>query len=351
MIEILKRFSHYDLGVDLGSSVVKIFAEGKGILFAEPTVVSLQKKRGGKVLAVGKKAQVMIGKEPQQIRVVEPIEHGVIGDFDALLALTKHLFDLLKQTPGRWFKLIGPKVIAGVSSGATEVERRAVKAVLVKNGAREVFLVEKTMAAAIGLGLPVESSSGSLVIDLGGETTEMAVICLGGIVIGKTLSIGGKQMDEAIISYLRFRHGITIGRLTAERIKNNLGSVSPQALPSPRQLVVRGRGLESGLPKSVRIRWEEAMEAILPLGQKIVAALNEMLEETPAELTDDILKGAIHLCGGVSQIPGWKELISEETKMPVVLAFNPQEGVVRGCGKLLGEKKLLERVKLVAGLR
>jgi len=347
----VKKFSEYNLGVDLGSSFVKIFAEGKGILFFEPVVIARQKKRDGQVLAVGKRARAMIGKEPKQIQIIEPIRHGVIADFDAGLVLSKHLFGLVRQTPGKWIKVIGPQVVTGVSSGATEVERRAVKAMMIKNGAREAFLIEKPIAAAIGIGLPIESSAGNLIIDIGGETTEMAIICLGGVVLSRCLPIGGKQMDEALISYLRLKHGILIGRLTGEKIREELATVSPKAAVSRRQMVARGRDLESGLPKSVRISNDEVMEAVMPLVQKIILALSEMLEETPAELTDDILKAGIALTGGVAQMPGWKQLIEEETKMPVLVSKKPQESVARGCGKLLDNQPLLKRVKLVAGLK
>ena len=335
----------------MGSSFVKIFAQGKGVLFFEPTVIARQKKRGGQIIAIGKRAQVIIGKEPVRVEVVEPVEHGVISDFDATLNLVSHLFSLVRQTPGKWLRLFGPQVIAGVSCQATEVERRAVKAIMLKSGAREVFLIEKPMASAVGLELPIESSTGSLILDIGGETTEMAVICLGGIVLHRFLPIGGKQFDKVIISFLRLKYGVLIGRATAERVKKELGSVSSRVATQRVQVVIRGRDLATGLPKSVRVKRGEVMEALVPLVQKVILALKEILEETPTELVDDILKKGIFLTGGSAQIPGWETLITEETKMSVVLAEKPQETVVRGCGSLLQDKKLLNRVKLVAGLK
>jgi len=348
---LLTKFYDFNLGVDLGSSFVKIYAQGKGVLFFEPTVIAQQRKKGGQVLAVGKRAQVIIGKEPVKITVIEPVEHGVIADFDATLNLVKYLFSLVKQTPGKWVRLFGPQVIASVSCQATEVERRAVKAVMLKSGAREVFLIEKPMASAIGLGLPIESSGGSLLVDIGGGTTEMAVICLGGIVLHRFLPIGGKEFDQAIISFLRLKYGLLIGRATAERVKKQLGSVSGRVVTERSQVVIRGRDLATGLPKSVRVKKGEIMEALLPSAQKITLALKEILEETPAELVDDILKKGINLTGGSAQIPGWETLIAEETKMEVNLTDKPQETVVQGCGLLLKDKKLLNQVKLVAGLK
>jgi len=351
MFKLIEKFSEYDLAIDLGSSFVKILAFGKGVLFFEPTAIARQKKKNGQIVAIGKKAKEIIGKEPQKIKVIEPVSHGVITDFDAALSLTKRLFSLVAQTPGKWLKIFGPRVIASVSCQATEVERRAVKAVMVKSGARAVFLVEKPMASAVGLELPIESSGGNLLIDIGGGTTEMAVICLNGIVMHRFLPTGGKQMDDSIISFLRLKYGILIGRLTAERIKNSLGTVSSKAAPFRSQLVVRGRNLGTGLPKSVRVSKGEIMEALLPLAQKIVQTLKELLEETPAELIDDILKRGIVLTGGMVQMPGWENLITEETKMPAWVAEKSQESVVRGCGQLLRNKNLLDRVKLVAGLQ
>ena len=195
------KFSDFNLGVDLGSSFVKIFAQGKGVLFFEPTAIARQKKKGGQIVAVGKRAQVIIGKEPIRIEVVEPVEHGVIADFDATLDLVKYLFSLVRQTPGKWLRLFGPQVIAGVSCQATEVERRAVKAVMLKSGAQEVFLIEKPMASAVGLELPIDSSAGSLLLDIGGGTTEMAIICLGGIVYTAFCPLAASSLTNQLLVF------------------------------------------------------------------------------------------------------------------------------------------------------
>lgn len=351
MIDFTQKLSCYDLAVDLGTCNLRIIAKGKGLVIKEPTVVAKQKKKGGAVLAVGKKAKAMVGKEPQQIEIVEPISEGVIADFDAAHSLLNHFFSLVKQIPARRLKIFGPRVIAGVSSKATEVERRAVKAVILKAGAREVFLVEKPMAAAIGMELSVDRSSGLLVIDIGGGTTEIAVISLGGIVLNRSISIGGNMMDQAIISFLRLKYGLLIGKPTAEKIKNQLGCVYPTGKEAKKRMVIRGRDLESGLPKSVKITQQEVMEALVPVFQKITVQLGELLEELPAELTNDILKGGIGLTGGVSQISGLEKYISEETKMAAWVAETPFLSVVKGAGFLLDDKKLLDRVKLVSGLR
>ncbi|MCD6226114.1 rod shape-determining protein [bacterium] len=346
----LKKFCEYNLGVDLGSVEVKIFVEGKGVLFSEPAVVARKKKReGGEVLAVGKKARLMIGKNPHQIEIVFPIQRGVVADFDTALILTNYLFGLVKQTPGKWWKILGPKVVVGVSLKATEVERRAVKALMVKNGAREVFLVEKPLAAALGAGLPIESRKGSLVVDIGGETTEMAVISLGGIVLDRYLPFGKRDFALSLINYLRLKEGVIIGKLTAEEAIDQLAVVSPREQAERKQMVVRGQALESGLPKSVRVSQSEVMEAIAPLVLKIIAALEEMLEEAPTEMTEDIAKKGIVITGGGATIPGWERLIKEETKIFSQVVKSPHEAVVRGCGYLLTDFSLLKKIKLATG--
>ena len=350
MIDITKQLSHYDLAVDLGTCNVRIIAKGKGLVVKESTVIARQKKKGGVILSVGKKAKAMMGKEPQQIEIVEPISEGVIADFDAALNLVDNFFSLAKQIPGKWVKIFGARVIAGVSSRATEVERRAVKAVILKAGAREVFLVEKPMVAAIGMDLSVSKSSGLLIIDIGGGTTEIALISLGGIVLNRSLPVGGNMMDGAIINFLRLKYGLLIGRPTAERVKNQIGCVYQEEGEKKRQIVIRGRDLESGLPKSVKIIQQEVMEALMPIFQKIITQLGELLEEMPAELTNDILKGGIGLTGGVSQISGLEKYISEETKMPTWTVKSPFLSVVKGCSYLLNDQKLLNKVKLVSRL-
>jgi len=351
MIDLFDQLAHFSLGVDLGTSNTRIIAQNKGLVVKEPSVVARQKKKGGQVLAIGKKAKQMVGKEPRQMEVIEPIGGGVIADFDATIKMVEHFLSLVRQTPGKLFKIFGPKVIVGVSSGATEVEKRAVKAVMVKTGAREVFLVEKPMAAAIGMGLPVAQSAGLLILDLGGGTTEIAVISLGGIVLNRCLALGGKQMDEAILNYLRLKYGILVGRTTGEKIKIELGRVYRSESKSKKQMVVRGRDLENGLPKSIRITEEEVMEALVPIIQRILTQLSELLEEMPVELTNDILKRGIGLTGGASQLKGLDRLVGEETKMPVWRAEAPLLSVVQGSARLLEDNKLLDRVKLVSGLR
>jgi len=363
-MSILDHFTDYNLGIDFGTSNTRIIAQGKGLVIKEPTVIARQRRKGissrplssegtsgGQIIAVGKKAKMMIGKQPHQIEIIEPIAGGVIVDFDSALSLISHFFSLIKQLPGKWFKFFGPKVIIGVYSGSTEVERRAVKAMLLKAGAREVFLVERPMAAAIGLDLPVERSGGIMLVDIGGGSTEIAVISLGGIVLNRSLSLGGKQMDEAIGSYLRMRYGILVGSLTSEKVKIELGCVFQTKEGSAKKMVVRGRDLESGLPKSICVNRQEVMEAILPIAQKIMSEIGHLLEELPAELINDILKRGIGLTGGVSQISGFDRLVSEETKMPVWLDESPGSVIVKGCERLLENQLLLDRVKLVSGLK
>lgn len=350
MVSLLARFTHFNLGIDLGTDNTRIMVEDKGLVVDEPTLVARQKKKGGEILAVGKRAKSMVGKEPRQIEVVAPIRAGVIADFDAALGLMNRFLSRVREIPGKWWPLLGPEVVVAVPSGATEVERRAVKAIMVKSGAREVFLIEKPMAAAIGMELPVEEPGGILLVDLGGGTVEMAVISLGGIVLNRCLKFGGNQMDEAIVNYLRLKYGILIGQATAEKIKNELGVVHHQKKEG-KKMIVRGRDLESGLPKSIRVEEGEVMEALMPVVQKILKQLGELLEEMPAELTNDVLKRGICLTGGGANLRGWERLVSEETKMPAWRPENPLTSVVKGCAWLLKNRSLLKRVRLVAGLK
>jgi len=339
----------FSIAIDLGTANTLAAVPGKGIIFDEPTVVARLKKRPGiepKPIAFGKKAKRMFGRQPQTIEVVEPLRDGVIADFDAAVAFLSYLVNLVSQLPSRWPRLLKPKAVIGVPSGITEVEKRAVKAAAETAGIGRVFLVEEPMAAAVGVGLAVNKPVGNLLIDIGGGTTEIAVISLGGIVLNRCLKIGGREMDEAIVNFVRLKYGVLIGRSTAEEVKIKIGSVVSSQ--SNQRMVVRGRDLETGLPKSIEIDEDEVREALSPTIQEIVANLNELLEETPPELTTDIAKRGIVLTGGCSQFRGMEELVSEATKMPVWTAGNPMESVVRGCVKLLENEKLLKQIAVSA---
>jgi len=283
------------------------------------------------------------------IEVIRPLKDGVIADFDATEAMLTHYIREVHESPGIIPKIPKPRVVVGIPLGVTEVERRAVQDACLSAGARKAYLIEEPMAAAIGIGLPIDQPEGMLVVDIGGGTTEIAVISLGGIVIERCLRIAGDEMDEAIISFMRLKYSILLGEATAEEIKIQLGSTYPQE--KEKQMVVRGRDLESGLPKSIKIGTNEVREAIAPVVRQIVEAISEVIEETPPELISDIVARGIILCGGAAQLVGFDKLIAEETKMPVWLADDPMTRVVRGCGKVLEDEGLLKRVRVTGGLR
>jgi len=348
MLDLIFSFFSHDIGIDLGTANTLVLVLGKGIVIREPSVIARQKKTK-EILAIGSKAKKMIGKTPGMIEVIRPLKDGVIADFDATEAMLTHYIREVHESPGIIPKIPKPRVVVGIPLGVTEVERRAVQDACLSAGARKAYLIEEPMAAVIGVGLPIDQPEGMLVVDIGGGTTEIAVISLGGIVIERCLRIAGDEMDEAIISFMRLKYSILLGEATAEEIKIQLGSTYPQE--KEKQMVVRGRDLESGLPKSIKIGTNEVREAIAPVVRQIVEAISEVIEETPPELISDIVARGITLCGGAAQLIGFDKLIAEETKMPVWLADEPMTCVVRGCGKVLEDKGLLKRVRVTGGLR
>lgn len=328
-----------------------VAVKGKGVIVREPSVVARQKKTK-KILAIGSRAKKMVGKTPVAIETIKPLQDGVIADFDATEAmLTKYIREA-HGSGGLIPRIPKPRVAVGIPSGVTEVERRAVQDAALSAGARKVFLVEEPMAAAIGVGLPIEQPEGMLIVDIGGGTTEIAVISLGGIVIERCLRIAGDEMDEAVISFMRLKYSILLGETTAEEIKIQLGSAySPTGEKKGKHLVVRGRDLEAGLPKSIKISTNEVREAIAPVVRQVVEAIVDVIEETPPELVADIVARGITLCGGGAQLGGFDKLIAEETKMPVWLADDPMTAVVKGCEKVLEDEGLLKRVRVTGGLK
>lgn len=363
-------FSH-DLGIDLGTANTLVYVQGKGIAIREPSIVARQVK-SKQIIAIGTEAKKMLGKTPASIDAVKPLEHGVISDFDAASYLLSYYIRQVHQFKTPIPQLARPRVVVGIPSGVTEVERRAVWEAALQAGARECYLIEEPMAAAIGAGISVFEPTGVLTVDIGGGTTEIAVISLGGIVVNRSLKVAGNDMDQTIIHYVRLRHGLIIGEKTAEDIKINVGSAYHKNLKrkakgekqveedsdheekdskTSKNAVVRGRDLETGLPRSVRISETEIREAIAPVVAQIVESVMEVIEETPPELTSDILENGILVTGGGSLLPGIDELIVERTKIPVVLLDDPLTTVVRGTAKLLENKDLLNRVKVTGGLR
>lgn len=341
-------FSH-DIGIDLGTVNTLVAVRGKGIIIREPSVVAIHKK-SRQVLAIGLDAKRMIGRTPIAIEAVRPLRDGVISDFDTTEAMLRHFIQKVHSSPGSKFpKLYRPRVVIGIPSGVTEVERRAVQDAALSAGAREAFLIEEPMADAIGAALKIEEPEGNMIVDIGGGTTEIAVISLGGMVLNRSLRVAGDEMDEDIISYMRMRYGLVIGERTAEDIKIELGSAVP--LEKEKTAVVRGRELATGLPKSIKVSSSEIREAIASTLSQIINEVHEVLEETPPELLADILERGIIITGGGSLIRGLDRRLSDETKIPIYVAEDPLTTVVRGCMRVLDDLDLLTKVKVTGGLR
>ncbi|MDR7578038.1 MAG: rod shape-determining protein [Armatimonadota bacterium] len=335
----LSRFSR-DMGIDLGTANTLVYVRHEGIVLREPSVVA--KRSDGAILAVGDEAKRMIGRTPSDIHAMRPLRDGVIADFDTTATMLSYF--IRKGMRGR--SLLRPRVIVGIPSGVTEVEKRAVIDATLQAGAREAYLIEEPMAAAIGAGLPVSEPVGSMVVDIGGGTTEVAVISLGGIVTSKSIRIGGDEMDEAIIQYARKAYNLLIGERTAEEIKIAIGSAYP--LREEQAVDVRGRDLVSGLPRTVRMTSAEIREALREPVAAIVDAVKQTLERTPPELSADIVERGIVLAGGGSLLRGLDRLLAEETGMPVTLTDDPLSAVVLGTGRALEEIDTLKKVLLTA---
>ncbi len=348
---LLGLFSH-DVGIDLGTANTLVFVKGKGILVREPSFIA-RHRRTGAILAVGSEAKLMQGKTPEAIEAIRPLRDGVIADFDAAESMLDYYIKLVHQAPSWFAKIPRPRVVIGIPSGVTEVERRAVQEAAVSAGAREAYLIEEPMAAAIGAELPIEEPTGRLIVDIGGGTTEIAVISLGGIVLNKSLRIAGDELTEAIVHFARMKYGLLLGEATAEQVKLEIGSAAPfkEKDKGELQTVVRGRDIERGLPKSLKIDSTEVREALSPVVQQIVRGIMDVLEETPPELVSDILKHGITMAGGGSLLRNIDRRVAEESGMPVWVMDDPMTGVVRGCGRLLEDERLLRKVKVGSRLR
>lgn len=348
MFERFWQLISHDIGIDLGTVNTLVAVRGKGIVIREPSVVAIHKKTK-QVLAIGTEAKRMIGRTPAVIEAIRPLRDGVISDFDTTEAMLRHFIQKVHQMPGRFPKIPRPRVVIGIPSGVTEVERRAVQDAAMSAGAREAYLIEEPMADAIGANLKIEEPDGNMIVDIGGGTTEIAVISLGGMVLNRSLRIAGDEMDQDIIAYMRTRYGVLIGERTAEDVKIELGSAMP--LNKEKDMIVRGRELASGLPKSLKISSVEIREALSGTVNEIISAIHEVLEETPPELLSDILERGIIVTGGGALIRNLDKRLSEETKMPVLVADDPLTTVVRGCYKLLEDLDLLAKVKVTGGLK
>ncbi|ABI55524.1 rod shape-determining protein [Alkalilimnicola ehrlichii MLHE-1] len=322
-----------DVSIDLGTANTLIYLRGKGIVLAEPSVVAIRQDRDGgakRIVAVGGEAKAMLGRTPANIRAIRPMKDGVIADFTVTEKMLQHF--IKKVHEARIFKP-SPRVLVCVPCGATQVERRAIRESAEGAGAREVFLVEEPMAAAIGASMPVDEASGSMVVDIGGGTSEVAVLSLNGIVYSASVRIGGDRFDEAIINYVRRNYGILIGETTAERIKHEIGTAFPDA--EVREVEVRGRNLAQGVPRSFTLNSNEILESMQEPLSGIVSALKTALEQTPPELGADVAERGIVLTGGGALLRNIDRLLMEETGLPVVVADDPLTCVARGGGRAL----------------
>lgn len=338
-------FSH-DIGIDLGTANTLVWVRGKGIVIREPSVVAMNKKTKD-VLAIGTSAKRMIGRNPATIDVIRPLKDGVIADFDAAEAMLRFYIKKVHESGEVVPKIPRPKVVIGIPSGVTEVERRAVADAAISAGAREAHLIEEPMAAAIGAGLPIEDPDGIFIVDIGGGTTEMAVISLGGIVLGRSIRVAGDEMNEAIINYAKLKYSLLLGEATAEEVKIDIGAAS---FEKNKFKTIRGRDLETGLPKSVKFSSGEIQEALVPIVQEIITNIVDLLEEVPPELTADILEKGIVLAGGGSLLEGIDKMIAEKSKVSVYVAEDAITCVARGCGRVLEDPLLLERIKVTRGM-
>ncbi|MCR5833820.1 MAG: rod shape-determining protein [Selenomonadaceae bacterium] len=340
MWDIFGSLSH-DMGIDLGTANTLVHVKGRGIVLREPSVVAI-KSDTGEVLAVGDEAKQMIGRTPMNITAIRPLKDGVIADFDVTQVMLRYFIRKAMKSKSSFMH---PRVVIGIPSGVTEVEKRAVIDAATQAGAREAYLIEEPMAAAIGAGLPIEDATGSMVVDIGGGTTEIAVISLGGIVVSRSIRIGGDEMDSSIIQYVKRVYNLMIGERSAEEIKINLATaVVDEKKESSMQ--IRGRDLVTGLPKNINITSKEVYEAISDALFKIVDAIKTTLERTPPELAADIMDHGIVLTGGGALIKNLDKLISKETTMPVIVADDPLICVSEGTGKSLEDMNLLKRVIL-----
>jgi rod shape-determining protein MreB len=336
MMRFFNIFSK-DMGIDLGSANTLVHVKGKGVALKEPSVVAIARDTGA-ILAVGEEAKLMIGRTPGNIIAIRPMRDGVIADFDVTQSMLKYFIS--RSLRSRNF--IKPRVVVGVPSGVTEVEKRAVIDATLQAGAREAYLIEEPMAAAIGAGLEVHEPAGNMVVDIGGGTTEVAIISLGGIVTSKSIRVGGDEMDEAIVYYIKKEYNLMIGERTAEQIKITIGSAAPEA--DMKSMDIRGRDLVTGLPKTVTITAEEINNALAEPVNNIVYAIKVTLEKTPPELAADIMDRGIVMTGGGSLLTGLDKRVNSETGMPVHIAEEPMNCVAMGTGKVLEELDLLKRV-------
>lgn len=329
-----------DMGIDLGTSSVLVFVKGQDVVLREPSVVAMECS-SKRVLAIGIEAKKMLGKTPSNIIAIRPLKNGVIADFEATEKMIRYFIKKVHKKK----TLLHPRVVIGVPSGITEVERRAVRESAEQAGVREVHLIDEPMAAAIGAGIQIQEPKGSMIVDIGGGTTETAVISLGGMVVARSLDVAGDKLDEAVVQYFRRKYNLTIGENSAEEVKIEMGSAFP--LEKELSMSVKGRDLLTGLPRTANITSEEVRIALSEPINKIVEVVRNVLEETPAELAADLVDQGIILSGGGSLVKGLPDLLTQETGLPVIRADDPLTCVVRGTGKYLEELDNIKNFKKI----
>ena len=336
MFDFLFSLFSNDMGIDLGTANTLVYVKGQGIVLREPSVVAIDRDTR-RVLAIGAEAKRMLGRTPASIVAVRPLKNGVIADFEVTQEMIKYF---IRKVHNRR-SLLHPRIVIGIPSGITEVERRAVQESAEQAGAREVYLIEEPMAAAIGADLPISEAHGNMIVDIGGGTTEAAVISLGGLVVSKSIDVAGDEMDEAVMMHFRRKYNLLIGETTSEDVKIQIGSVFP--LKEEKTMEVKGRDQATGLPKTVLITSEEVRQSLMEPVQLILDVIKNTLEETPAELAADLVDRGIMLAGGGSLLRGLPDLIRQETELPVHRSADPLSCVAMGTGKFLEE---LERMQL-----
>ena len=328
-----------DIGIDLGTANTLVYVRGKGIIIDEPSWVAIDKKTK-KVLAIGNEAKEMVGRTPANIVAIRPLRDGVISEFDITEKMLHYFIGKVHDQV--ILPIPRPRVVVGIPNGCTEVEKRAAYDATVSAGAREVYLIEEPMAAALGAGLPITEAMGSMIVDVGGGTTEVAVFALGGIVVSRSIRVAGDELDEDIIQYARQKYNILIGERMAEKMKIEIGSAYP--LPEEKTMILRGRNLITGLPQAIEVSSIEIREALSGSVNLIVDAVKDTLDETPPELVADLMEQGVALAGGVGQLRGLAERLSDETKMNVYVADDPMSCVALGAGMVLEDLDKLSKV-------
>ncbi len=326
-----------DLAIDLGTANTLVYIKGKGIVLREPSMVVVD-DRSGRIQAVGMEAKNMLGKTPANIRAIRPMKDGVIADFETTEKMLQYF--IKKTRTGNQF--LKPRIVIGIPSEITQVERRAVRDAALRARANEVFLIEQAMAAAIGADLPITEPGGNMIVDIGGGTTDVAVISLSGVVIAKSVRIASNEMDEAIIQYIKKKYNLLIGERTAEQVKIQIGSAYP--LDEPLEMEIKGRDLTYGIPKTLNINDSEIREALETVVQPLIEVVKNTLEKTPPELAADIVDRGIILCGGGALLKNLDKRLREETSLPIFIADDPLSSVVLGAGKILENLPLLEKI-------